>query len=368
MKKKMILFLPIYLFVLLFGIKVNALTGTTALNETITSTEKDTYITLKHTINESTNKISMSYEYDSNYLQLVGFLPVSSIHCSLSENIITCGDISDTIPNNTVIVYPVFKIKTTLNANKDIKTTFTDEVQIQNITTTTVTKVNQNIEVTAIDIENSTNSLTINETLQLEATVSPENATDKTITYTSSDTSIATVNEKGLITAISSGTTNITLTSGKITKTILITVKDEVIELEDIITTEEIEMQVGKKQEIEMTFEPENTTIDYNEIKYASSDSKVAIVDSDGKINAISPGTATITITYGNITTSTNITVKGDDTTSTQESSSNFKSCLITAIVTFILTILFTTIRGLIKTRKELTKDDDDDETLNKYI
>ena len=50
-------------------------------------------------------------------------------------------------------------------------------------------------------------------TSQLTATVTPDTVTDKTVTWSSSNTAVATVNANGLVTAVAQGTATITATS-----------------------------------------------------------------------------------------------------------------------------------------------------------
>ena len=68
-------------------------------------------------------------------------------------------------------------------------------------------------------------SLAIGSSYQLQAKVLPENATDKKITYTSHNPAVASVNEEGVITALSAGSAKITITaSNDISKEINVTV------------------------------------------------------------------------------------------------------------------------------------------------
>lgn len=69
------------------------------------------------------------------------------------------------------------------------------------------------VNVTGVDVSPSTSSIEINGTVQLTATVSPSNATNKSVTWSSNNTSIATVSNSGLVTGISAGTTRITATT-----------------------------------------------------------------------------------------------------------------------------------------------------------
>lgn len=94
--------------------------------------------------------------------------------------------------------------------------------------TTTTTKVPSTISVTGIQINENIESLEIGQSKTLTATITPNNATNKSVTWKSSDESIATVTSAGEIIAKSVGIVNITATSsnGK-TSTIKINVKEE---------------------------------------------------------------------------------------------------------------------------------------------
>ena len=86
--------------------------------------------------------------------------------------------------------------------------------------------VTDEIKVTGLSINSLTVEIKQGETFKLTATVQPENATNKRVTWISSNVSIASVNQDGLITANSTGETNITVTTedGKFTATAIVTV------------------------------------------------------------------------------------------------------------------------------------------------
>ncbi len=67
--------------------------------------------------------------------------------------------------------------------------------------------------VTGVTLNSETRIVYMGETYQLEALVLPEDATDKNVTWKSSDESIATVDENGLVTAIAVGEADITVTT-----------------------------------------------------------------------------------------------------------------------------------------------------------
>lgn len=75
------------------------------------------------------------------------------------------------------------------------------------------------VAVTGVSLDKTTASVAIGAAAQLTATVAPENADDKTVTWTSSDNAVATVDSTGKVTGVAAGTAGITATaSGKTAK------------------------------------------------------------------------------------------------------------------------------------------------------
>lgn len=94
--------------------------------------------------------------------------------------------------------------------------------------TTTTTTVPSTIDVTGIQINESINSIEVGESKKLTAAITPDNATDKNITWKSSDESIATISSSGEVVAKKSGSINITAsTSNGKTSTIKIDIKEQ---------------------------------------------------------------------------------------------------------------------------------------------
>ena len=89
------------------------------------------------------------------------------------------------------------------------------------------------IDITSVTLNKTTLPLTEGDSETLTATILPDNATDKTLTWASDDTAIATVDKDGKVTAVKTGTANITATSknGK-SATCTITVKPAVVPAE----------------------------------------------------------------------------------------------------------------------------------------
>lgn len=89
-------------------------------------------------------------------------------------------------------------------------------------------QVSGRVAVTGVGLAPSTDTITVGETLAMTATVVPANATNKAVTYASSAEAVATVDEDGVVTALSEGSTTITVTTsdGGFTDTATITVQE----------------------------------------------------------------------------------------------------------------------------------------------
>ena len=135
-------------------------------------------------------------------------------------------------------------------------------------------------------------------------TVLPENATDKTVSYSSSKTDIATVSEEGVITAVAEGETEITVKAGDKTATFTLTVKAkpaETVAVESISLDKEIadgkSVEEGQTLDISGLFTvlPDNATD--KTVSYASSNEDAATITDAGIITAVAAGESTISIT-----------------------------------------------------------------------
>ncbi len=155
---------------------------------------------------------------------------------------------------------------------------------------------------TSITLNKTEAALKVTETVDLIATVLPENTTDKTVTWKSSNEAIATVDADGKVTAIAIGKATITATTANnISATCKLIVTEtpagEIIIDKDAlgISGDNLEMHVGDVKAIKVTVTPETTTD--KSVTFESSNASVASVDENGNISALSLGTTTITIT-----------------------------------------------------------------------
>ncbi|MCX7746277.1 MAG: Ig-like domain-containing protein, partial [Clostridia bacterium] len=145
-------------------------------------------------------------------------------------------------------------------------------------------------------------------TVQLTATVSPSDATNKSITWTTSDITIAKVDAKGLVTAVSAGTATITATAsnGKSATASITVVSKQSIPVSSVsVNPPTATLEVGdlasqdkKTVQLTATVSPSDAT--NKSITWTSSDNTVAKVDANGVVTAVSAGTATITATASN--------------------------------------------------------------------
>ena len=172
----------------------------------------------------------------------------------------------------------------------------------------------KDIAVTAVFLNKTSLTLEIGESYTLFATVSPDNATDKSVTWTSSDQSVAMV-EDGKVTAIESGTATITATTsnGK-TASCMITVIEpapEVIEVTSVsLNKTSLTLEIGESEILTATVLPNNATD--KSVTWTSSDQAVAMV-ANGEVTAVGSGIATITATVSNGKTAIcRITVNAD--------------------------------------------------------
>lgn len=147
------------------------------------------------------------------------------------------------------------------------------------------------IAVTAITLDQSDVTINRKNTLQLTATIAPQNATNKTVTWTTSNKDVATVDTTGKVTGIGAGTVTITAAAGQKAAACRVTV----VVLMDGITLNHTELAIdkGSTEQLTAKITPEDTTDDKT-ITWTSSDPEIVNVDDTGKITALKPGKATV--------------------------------------------------------------------------
>ena len=178
--------------------------------------------------------------------------------------------------------------------------------------------------VTGVSMTPTTASIDLGKTVKLLAEVKPDNATDKSVTWKSSNTKIATVSNKGVVTAKKGGTCTITVTTndGGFTATCKITV---IVHPTNIaFSLSELTMTVGMSETLVPVFTPKDTTD--KKVTYTSSDSAKVKVASDGTVTALKvtgddPVTITVKTHDGGLTAELPVTVKDKDQVKAPEGS-----------------------------------------------
>jgi uncharacterized protein YjdB/C1A family cysteine protease len=151
--------------------------------------------------------------------------------------------------------------------------------------------------VTGIKLSQSNVDLEVGESITLSATVTPSDATNRAVNWSSNKTSVATVDSNGKVTAVAEGTAVITCTAADgsgVSESASLNVENPGIKVSSITLNEEQKtLEVDDTLELIATVLPDNA--DNKEVQWSSDDSAVASVTDEGVVTAHSVGTATIT-------------------------------------------------------------------------
>ncbi|MCL2041998.1 MAG: Ig-like domain-containing protein, partial [Bacteroidales bacterium] len=165
--------------------------------------------------------------------------------------------------------------------------------------------------VTGIEIDGCPENgwLHLNKTLQLQAIITPADATNQDVIWHSSNTNVAIVDQTGFVTAMMVGATNITVTTldGGFVAECYIKVIQPVISI--TLNKNATTLAVGAEEILKATVLPENASV--KTVSWESSNTAIATVDATGKVTAGAIGTATITATTdeGGFTATCDVTV-----------------------------------------------------------
>ena len=174
----------------------------------------------------------------------------------------------------------------------------------------TATVTVKDVAVTGVSIKNA-KALTIGDKLSLQAVVAPTNASNKSVTWSSSNTSVATIDSNGNVVAKGEGSTVITVTTkdGNKTASVTIKVNKPVAATGVTINKSSLTLTEGGSSTLTATVVPTNAA--NKSVTWSSSNPSVATVSAAGKVTAKSAGTAVITVTTkdGGYTATCNLTV-----------------------------------------------------------
>ena len=179
--------------------------------------------------------------------------------------------------------------------------------QVEDKTATCVVTVEKRIiPVSSISLNRTSADIEGGETLVLTAAVSPNNATYNTVIWSSSNTSVAIVDNNGKVIGVGSGTAIITAKAGEKSATCEVKVT---IPVSSISLSRTYAALAGDESiTLTATVSPDNAT--YKTVTWSSSNEDVAIVD-NGKVTARSAGVATITATADGVTAACEVNVNG---------------------------------------------------------
>lgn len=183
------------------------------------------------------------------------------------------------------------------------------------------------IPITSITLSPASLLTTPGETSTLVADIFPSDATNKTISWTSDNTNIATIDANGMLTAVGGGTTTITVAAGDGTQTASCTIIVTIPVTGITLSSSSLSLTTGQTSVLTSTISPANAS--NQAVTWSSSNSSVATVDSNGVVKAISTGTANITVTSqdGSKTASCKVSVSAQTITGIEAGVSGTISC-----------------------------------------
>ncbi|MDE6556256.1 MAG: Ig-like domain-containing protein, partial [Duncaniella sp.] len=171
-----------------------------------------------------------------------------------------------------------------------------EDGNILSVKTKRVAYIETVIPVESITLSSNEWTGVVGSSFQLTATVLPENATDKTIVWSSSDETVATVDSEGKVMTLKVGEADIVAVCDTISSKCHVKVNPILAESIELDPSSWIGF-VGESFSITATVSPENTTD--KTIVWSSSDETVATVDSEGKVITLTVGEAFITAACG---------------------------------------------------------------------
>lgn len=157
------------------------------------------------------------------------------------------------------------------------------------------------IHVESVFLSETSKTLNVDDEFTLTATVLPGNADNKSVKWESSNTSVATVDNKGYVKAVGAGNAVITVTTndGGKTATCVVTVIGPTptpVHVDSVsLSKTSSTLTVGGEETLTATINPSNA--DNKNVTWSSSNTSIATVDQNGKVTAIKEGTVLITVT-----------------------------------------------------------------------
>jgi len=165
---------------------------------------------------------------------------------------------------------------------------------------------NLTIPATNLSLNYTSKTLNVPNTLQLDATILPQNATDKTVSWSSSNPLIASVNSYGLVSALATGQVTINAISNNITKTCLLTLIGSAI-TQIVFPNNTITITINQSTNNPVKVYPDQNLS--SQLTWSSSNTRIVSVGNSGLLKGNSIGRAVITVKPINSLLSVNFTV-----------------------------------------------------------
>lgn len=194
-------------------------------------------------------------------------------------------------PANMKIVKGAYKVAFDNTVDKSLSDIASELVDVPEFTTLPISVTGVNLDKTALALDTG-------KTGTLSATVSPSNATNKAVSWSSDNTDVATVDSSGKVTAIKAGTAKITIKTADGSKTAVctVTVKDPVVPVTGVtLDKTELSVEEGASGQLAATVAPSNATD--KTVTWKSSNDAIATVDQNGKVTGVKAGTCNIVAT-----------------------------------------------------------------------
>ena len=179
------------------------------------------------------------------------------------------------------------------------------------------------VAVTSIELNKTELKLEPGKTEQLIATVKPDEATDKTVTWSTSNEKIAYITKGGagvdgstadvcVVVAKGEGEATITAKAGGKSATCKVIVKDNTVAVTGVeLNKTSLELAEGATEQLTATVKPDAAT--NKTVTWSTSNEKYVTVDNTGKVTAVKAGEATITATASGKTAECKVTVKAEE-------------------------------------------------------
>lgn len=184
-----------------------------------------------------------------------------------------------------------------LSALKVGEATITVKSTELNLSASSRVKVNP-IEAQSIKLNPESLDITLGDSIQIEALIQPENTTNKTIVWQSSNREIVTISDKGMVKAVGLGKTSIIAKTGTLSSSCEVNVNP--VKVEKIqLNTQSLKIIIGSNATLTATILPENAT--NKTITWSSENENIATVSIDGVVTGVGVGKTKITASSGDV-------------------------------------------------------------------